>query len=68
LSSGEYTIGSGRIFASPKQGVFVLIAVEIISTAELATVGSLPNYVAFTLLVQITYLLIIGAYAIARTG
>ena len=64
--SGAYKIGFGWIFASPKQWVFVLTAVAIIFTAELSTVGSLANYVVFTLLVQIAYLLIIGGYCVAR--
>lgn len=64
--SGAYKIGFGWIFASPKQWVFVLTAVAIIFSAELSTAGSLANYVVFTLLVQIAYLFIIGAYVIAR--
>lgn len=64
--AGAYKIGFGWIFASPKQWVFVLTAVAIIFTAELSTAGSLANYAIFTLLIQIAYLFIIGAYIIAR--
>ena len=64
--SGAYKIGFGWIFASPKQWVFVLTAVAVIFTAQFRVVGSLANYVVFTLLVQIAYLFIIGAYAVAR--
>ena len=64
--AGAFKIGFGWIFASPKQWVFVLTAVAVIFTAQLRTVGSLANFLVFTLLVQIAYLVIIGAYAIAR--
>jgi threonine/homoserine/homoserine lactone efflux protein len=64
--AGAFKIGFGWIFASPKQWVFVLTAVAVIFTAQLSTVGSLANYLAFTLLVQIAYLVIIGAYVLAR--
>jgi hypothetical protein len=64
--SGAFKIGFGWIFASPKQWVFVLTAVAIIFTAQLRTVASLTNYLVFTLLVQLAYLVIIGGYAVAR--
>lgn len=64
--SGAYKIGFGWIFASPKQWVFVLTAVSVIFTAQLRPLGSLANYLVFTLLVQIAYFLIIAAYAVAR--
>jgi hypothetical protein len=64
--SGAYKIGFGWIFASPKQWVFVLTAVAVIFEAQLRPLGSLTNYLVFTLLVQIAYLLIIGAYSVAR--
>jgi hypothetical protein len=64
--SGAYKIGFGWIFASPKQWVFVMTAVAIIFEARLRPLGSLTNYLVFTLLVQIAYLLIIGAYSIAH--
>lgn len=65
-SAGAFKIGFGWIFASPKQWVFVLTAVAVIFTAQLSTVGSLANYLVFSLLVQLAYLLIIGAFALAR--
>lgn len=64
--SGAYKIGFGWIFASPKQWVFVLTAVAVIFTVQLRTVASLTNYLVFTLLVQLAYLIIIGGYAVAR--
>ena len=64
--SGAFKIGFGWIFASPKQWVFVLTAVAVIFTADLRPIGSLANYLVFALLVQLAYLVIIGAYAIAR--
>jgi len=64
--SGAFKIGFGWIFASPKQWVFVLTAVAVIFTAQLRTVASLTNYLVFTLLVQLAYLVIIGGYAVAR--
>jgi threonine/homoserine/homoserine lactone efflux protein len=64
--SGAYKIGFGWIFASPKQWVFVLTAVAVIFTAQLQVSGSVSIYLVFTLLVQIAYFLIIGAYAVAR--
>jgi len=64
--AGAYKIGFGWIFASPKQWVFVLTAVAIMFTAQLRPLGSLANYLVFTLLVQIAYFVIIGAYAIAQ--
>jgi hypothetical protein len=64
--SGAYKIGFGWIFASPKQWVFVLTAVAVIFEAQLHPLGSLANYVVFTILVQLAYLLIIGAYSIAK--
>jgi len=64
--SGAYKIGFGWIFASPKQWVFVLTAVAVIFEAQLQPLGSLANFALFTILVQLTYLLIIGAYSIAR--
>jgi hypothetical protein len=63
---GAFKIGFGWIFASPKQWVFVLTAVAVIFTAQLRVIGSLANYLVFTVLVQLAYLVIIGAYAIAR--
>jgi hypothetical protein len=64
--SGAFKIGFGWIFASPKQWVFVLTAVAVIFTADLRPIGSLANYLVFTLLVQLAYLVIIGLYAVAR--
>ncbi|MGI9529966.1 MAG: GAP family protein [Acidimicrobiia bacterium] len=64
--SGAFKIGFGWIFASPKQWVFVLTAVAVIFTAQLSALASLANYVAFSVLVQLAYLVIIGGYAIAR--
>jgi len=64
--SGALKIGFGWIFASPKQWVFVLTAVAVVFTAQLSTVGSLANYLLFSVLVQLAYLVIIGAYVIAR--
>jgi hypothetical protein len=63
---GAFRIGFGWIFASPKQWVFVLTAVAVIFTADLRPIGSLANYLAFSVLVQIAYFVIIGAYAVAR--
>jgi hypothetical protein len=63
---GAYKIGIGWLLASPKQWVFVLTAVAIIFTAQLRTIGSLANYLLFTVLVQLAYLLIIGGFTIAR--
>ena len=64
--SGAFKIGFGWIFASPKQWVFVLTAVAVIFTAQLPTIGSLANFLVFSVLVQLAYLVIIGAFAIAR--
>jgi hypothetical protein len=64
--SGAYTIGFGWIFASPKQWVFALTAVAVIFEAQLRPAGSLANYLLFTVLVQLAYLLIVGAYSIAK--
>ncbi len=64
--SGAFKIGFGWIFASPKQWVFVLTAVAVIFTADLRPIGSLANYLVFTLLVQLAYLVIIGLFAVAR--
>jgi len=64
--SGAFKIGFGWIFASPKQWVFVLTAVAVIFTADLRPIGSLANYLVFTLLVQLAYFVIIGLYAVAR--
>ncbi|MDH3958119.1 MAG: GAP family protein [Actinomycetota bacterium] len=61
---GSFKVGFGWIFASPKQWVFVLTAVAVIYTAELRPIGSLANYLAFSILVQIAYLIIIGAYVV----
>ena len=63
--SGAYQIGFGWIFASPKQWVFVLTAVAVIFAADLRPLGSLANFLVFSVLVQLAYFLIIGAYAIA---
>ena len=65
-SSGAYKIGFGWIFASPKQWVFALTAVAVIFAAQLRPAGGLANYLVFTVLVQLAYLLIIGVYAIAE--
>jgi hypothetical protein len=62
---GAYRIGFGWLFVSPKQWVFVLTAVAVIFAAELRPLGSLANYLVFTVLVQLAYFLLIGAYAIA---
>ena len=64
--SGAYKVGFGWMFASPKQWVFTLTAVAVIFEAQLQPLGSLANYLLFTLLVQLAYLLIIGGYAIAE--
>ena len=64
--AGAFKIGFGWIFASPKQWVFVLTAVAVIFTEDLRPIGSLANYLVFTLLVQLAYLVIIGLYAVAR--
>lgn len=64
--SGAFKIGFGWIFASPKQWVFVLTAVAVIFTADLRPIGSVANYLVFTLLVQLAYFVIIGLYAVAR--
>ena len=64
--SGAFKIGFGWIFASPKQWVFVLTAVAVIFTAQLSTIGSLANYLLFSVLVQLAYFVIIGASLIAR--
>ncbi|MGI9585355.1 MAG: GAP family protein [Acidimicrobiia bacterium] len=64
--SGAYKVGFGWIFASPKQWVFVLTAVAVIFTAQLAVIGSLANYLLFSVLVQLAYLVIIGGYLLAK--
>lgn len=64
--SGAFKIGFGWIFASPKQWVFVLTAVAVIFTADLRPIGSVANYLVYTLLVQLAYFVIIGLYAVAR--
>ena len=46
--------------------MFVLTVVAVIFAAQLRPIGSLANYLVFTLLVQAAYFLIIGAYAVAR--
>jgi hypothetical protein len=63
--AGAYRVGFGWLFVSPKQWVFVLTAVAVIFAAELRPLGSLANYLVFTVLVQLAYFLLIGAYAIA---
>jgi len=63
---GSFKIGFGWMLASPKQWVFVLEAVAVIYTAELRPIGSLVHYFGFAILVQIVYLIIIAAYAMAR--
>jgi hypothetical protein len=45
--------------------VFVLTAVAVIFAADLRAVGSLANYVVFTVLVQAAYFVIIGGFALA---
>ena len=64
--AGAYKIGFGWLFASPKQWVFVLTAVAVIFAADLRAVGSLTNYLIFTLLVQAAYFVIIGGFALAE--
>jgi hypothetical protein len=64
--AGAYKVGVGWLLASPKQWVFVLTAVAVIFTAQLQPVGGLANFLVFTLLAQGAYLVIVGAYAIAR--
>jgi threonine/homoserine/homoserine lactone efflux protein len=63
---GAYKIGFGWILGSPKQWVFVLTAVAVIFTADLRPVGSITNFLVFTLIVQLAYFVIIAAYALAR--
>ena len=64
--TAAYKVGFGWLFASPKQWVFVLTAVAVIFAADLRAVGSLANFVVFTLLVQAAYFMIIGGFALAR--
>jgi hypothetical protein len=64
--AGAYKVGFGWLLASPKQWVFVLTAVAVIFTGELRPIGGVGNFLAFTLLVQSAYLVIIAAYALAR--
>ena len=64
--AGAYKIGFGWLFASPKQWVFVLTAVAVIFAADLRAVGSLTNYLIFTLLVQAAYFVIIGGFTLAE--
>ena len=64
--AGAYKFGFGWLFASPKQWVFVLTAVAVIFAADLRPVISLANFLVFTLIVQLAYLLIIGAYVLAQ--
>jgi hypothetical protein len=58
------TIGFGWIFASPKQWVFVLTAVSIIYSAYLRPIAAVGNYLVFTLLVQLVYLVIVALVAL----
>jgi len=64
--AAAFKIGFGWLFASPKQWVFVLTAVAVIFAADLRAVGSLANFIIFTLLVQLAYFVIIGGFALAQ--
>lgn len=64
--AGAYKIGFGWLLASPKQWVFVMTAVAVIFTAQLRPIGSIANFLVFTVLVQSAYFVIIGAFAVAE--
>jgi threonine/homoserine/homoserine lactone efflux protein len=57
-----YSTGLGWIMVSPKQWAFVLTAVAVIFTANLDPIVSLVNYFIFSVLIQVTYLIIIGLH------
>jgi threonine/homoserine/homoserine lactone efflux protein len=57
-----FTTGFGWIMVSPKQWAFVLTAVAVIFTANLEPIVSLVNFFIFSVLIQLTYFLIIGIY------
>jgi threonine/homoserine/homoserine lactone efflux protein len=57
-----FSTGFGWIMVSPKQWAFVLTAVAVIFTANLNPLASLVNYFIFSVLIQLTYFLIIGIF------
>jgi hypothetical protein len=59
---GAFSTGFGWIMISPKQWAFVLTAVSVIYTANLNPIASLINFLIFTVLIQLFYLLIIGVH------
>jgi hypothetical protein len=59
---GAFSTGFGWIMVSPKQWAFVLTAVAVIFTANLAPIVSLVNFLIFSVLIQLFYLLIIGLH------
>jgi threonine/homoserine/homoserine lactone efflux protein len=59
-----YSTGFGWIMVSPKQWAFVLTAVAVIFTANLEPIASLVNFFIFSVLIQLTYFLIIGIHLI----
>ena len=63
LSPSEaFSTGFGWIMVSPKQWAFVLTAVAVIFTADLDPIASLVNFFIFSVLIQLTYFLIIGIF------
>ena len=57
-----FSTGMGWILVSPKQWAFVLTAVAVIYTANLDPIGSLVNFLIFSVLIQLPYLMIIGLH------
>ena len=64
--SGAFKVGAGWLIASPKQWVFVNTAVAVIYVADLAPIAAIGNFLVFTLLAQLAYLMVVLAYAAAK--
>jgi threonine/homoserine/homoserine lactone efflux protein len=60
-----FITGFTWLFVSPKQWVFVITAVSVIVAADLSTGASLANFLLFSLLIQVVYLVIIGIHVVA---
>lgn len=57
-----FKLGIGWLIVSPKQWVMVLTAVAVIFAAYLPPLASAVNFLVFTLLAQIVYVLILGLH------
>jgi threonine/homoserine/homoserine lactone efflux protein len=57
-----FATGFGWLMVSPKQWVFVLTAVAVIFTANLSVAASLLNFLLFSVLIQVVYLVLLAIY------